>query len=90
MCDPISAVLGLAATAGSALFGGSKKAAPPPAAAIAAQPIDATAQTKPTVEVGNDDNKDDADAGGGGMFVAKRKAGTAIGGLGKSSIGLNL
>jgi hypothetical protein len=89
MCDPISALVGLAATAGSALFGG-KKTSPPPAPAIAAQPVDNSNTLKPTVQVGDANDKDTPASMGGTGFVAKRKSGTAIGGLGKSALDLNL
>lgn len=90
MCDPISAIVGLAATAGSALFGGSRRAAAPPAPQIAAQPISPVDAAKPVVQVGNDDGNETPDSNGGALFAPKRKSGTAIGGLGKSAIDLNL
>jgi hypothetical protein len=89
MCDPITAVLGLAATAGSALFG-SKKASPPPAPQIAATPIDNSNTLKPTVQVADDATKDNPESAGGALFAPKRKSGTAIGGLGRSALDLNL
>lgn len=89
MCDPITAALG-ALTGAIGLFGSSKKQAPPPAPAIAqAQP--STVAATPTVKVGpvdNDPSKAAFKATSG--LVAQRKAGTALGGLGKSNTGLDL
>jgi hypothetical protein len=89
MCDPVTAVIG-ALTGGAALLGGSKKKDPPPPAMAQAQPVNTAAAT-PSVKVGPEDNDPSKAAfkAATGM-TTQRKAGTPLGGLGKSSMDLGL
>lgn len=89
MCEPISTTLALLG-AGSALFGGGNKAsAPPPAAPPVIAPLAATKDPNADVKVGDGVTKADATStpqfeG----FTEKRQTGTALGGLGRSGLGL--
>lgn len=88
MCDPLS-MLTLALTAGSTLFGVSKMANPPEPELPGAPA--ATARTPgATVRIGTgaEELEDKTTESTAGRNVATRSAGTALGGLGKSSLAL--
>lgn len=89
MCDPITAILGVASM-GLGLLGSKKPAAPPPAAVpAAAAPVDKAPE--PVVKVGAEDDKTtNAPGSATGVFVPTRKGGSAIGGLGRSGLSLGL
>lgn len=90
MCTGMELIMG-ALAGGSALMGATQKAPKPPPAPVISQATPGITAATPTIKTGAEDNApDDVNAKVGSTFVAERKAGTSIGGLGRSALSLNL
>lgn len=82
MCDPLTLLLGVGSIAGS-LLGGSNK---PPEPELPAPPAPMSKQPGATVRVGTRDQKTKSTATDYEGFTEKRKAGTALGNVGRSGL----
>ncbi len=86
MCDPMTMISMVASIAGPLLSSPPK----PPKAEIPASPAPTARAPGATVRIGTgaEDKRSDTAAAERSTFVERRKAGTAVGGLGRSGLAL--